>query len=121
MGARTGTGTASGRKSFGDLIKRTAPAGGLSRDAQTRMLKNLTDDLLGETAGEFKGLQDPKLEEPYSTIQPGVNYTTRSLKKAAETGFFAPSLLKPKELCYMKSFWERGVKCLVKFKRVKML
>ena len=47
----------------GDLIKRTAPAGGLSRDAQTRMLKNLTDELLGETAGEFKGLQDPKIRD----------------------------------------------------------
>ena len=93
---------------FGDLIKRTAPAGGLSRDAQTRMLKNLTDDLLGETAGEFKGLQDPKIRGPYSTIQPGVNYTTRSLKKAAETGFFAPPLPKPKELSLYEKFLGRG-------------
>ena len=53
----------------GDLIERTAPAGGLSLDAQTRMLKNLTDNLLGETAGEFKGLQDPKIRGgPYSPL-----------------------------------------------------
>ena len=114
VGAGTGTGTGTsagagtgarvGKKFFGDLAERTAPASGLSLDAQRRMLKGLTDQLLEETSGEFKGLQDPKIRGPYSPIEPRVNYSAQPFK----TNMYAPTVPKLKKLSLYEKFLRKG-------------
>ena len=80
------------------------------RAAANNILRQRLELQLARTSNiivdDFKRSQ--RIRGPYSTIQPGINYTTSSLKKAAETGFFAPSLPKPKELSLYEKFLGKG-------------